>query len=107
MTTKLTIKNRHGIIAEWRHGGSAKTSNGSMLTDGGLLWSYGLQIGFTSQSGIRVLGDFTSGGGEYHSQTTSTHVGLAKSVATEVVHPEVFKTMVPELHIPDRREGEG
>ena len=102
MTTKLTTKNKHGVITEWVRGGSAKTGNGSMLTDGGLLWSYGLQIGFTSQKGIRVVGDFTRGGGEYHSQTTSTHVGAAKRVADEVVHPEVFKTIVPELYIQDR-----
>jgi hypothetical protein len=96
MAMKPAIKSKIGVIDAWTQRNAARTSNNSMKTARGCLWSYGLQIGFTSADGVRFVGDFTSGGGEHHSHTTSCHVGLAKSVAAEVVHPEVFKTMVPD-----------
>jgi hypothetical protein len=102
MGTKLKIANKRGVLAAWSDSRSARTQNSSFLTDGGLLWSYGLNIGFTTPQGALIVGDYTSGGGEYHSQTTSTHVGLAKSIADEVMHPEVFKTVLPDIFIPDR-----
>jgi len=37
------------------------------------------------------VGDFTAPGGSYHSQTTSCHVGKARSFADHTMHPVVFK----------------
>ena len=72
---KTLIVNKRGVIAAWIEGRSARTSNHSFSSDGKMLCSYNLPIGATTERGTRVVGDYTSGGGHYYSQTTSTHVG--------------------------------
>ena len=91
------VKCRRGVIEAWAQNQTARTSNKALRTSEGYLWSYGLMIGFTSQGGIKVAGDYTAAG-RFASQTTSTHVGLAKQVADEITHPEVFETMTPEYY---------
>ena len=67
------------VIKSWNHGKPAK--GGTLKTDGKRLWSYGLCIGRSDQYGGKVIFDFTAGGGAFASQTTSTHVNLAKRLA--------------------------
>ena len=62
---------------------------GNLSTDGRSLWSYDLKIAQKTPEGI-VVGDFTSQGGEYHSMTTSKHVGYAKRIADTIMLPELF-----------------
>tara|TARA_R100001443_G_C3228493_1_gene147762 strand:+ start:133 stop:378 length:246 start_codon:yes stop_codon:yes gene_type:complete len=65
----------------WSAGVAAENHRGSFHTDGQKLWSYGLLIGDTA-SGTKVVRDHTAGGRhDYYSQTTSTHVGIAKRFA--------------------------
>ena len=56
----------------------------SMFTDGSTLYSYGLPIGGTSESGLKVLREFTAKG-FFYSVTTSTHVNKARPYADIVV----------------------
>jgi hypothetical protein len=56
-------------------------------TDGYDLFSYDLKIGYTDETGHKVLIDYTSGTGHYVSMTTSCHVGSGRSVADKVVNP--------------------
>lgn len=62
---------------------------GALRTDGRSLWSYDLKIAEKTRAGV-VVADYTSGGGQFVSQTTSKHVGLAKRIADTVMLPEVF-----------------
>ncbi len=62
---------------------------GNLSTDGRSLWSYDLKIAQKTPEGI-VVGDFTSQGGDYHSMTTSKHVGYAKRIADTIMLPELF-----------------
>ncbi len=62
----------------------------------GSLYSYNLKIGQRTNTGICVVSDYTAGGGCFHSQTTSTHVGLVKRLVNRagglVMHPRVWAT---------------
>ena len=72
------------VIKAWANGRSAKA--GSLSTDGMHLYSYKLMIG-TNAGG--VIYNHTAGGGSYYSQTTSTHVGLARGIvpSAKVIDP--------------------
>ena len=81
-----------GVVGAWKRGRSAWNSRKTLHTDGRYLYSYRLRIGTRLNGGATVVGDFTSGGGEYHTQTTSCHVGLAKRSGVDMVmHPLVWK----------------
>jgi len=79
------------VIDRWSRGVAGKTGNNSLSTDGVSLFSYNLRIGYRSLSGSMIVGNYTSKGGSYYSQTTSTHVGLAARSAHYVMHPTVFE----------------
>ena len=92
-----------GVISAWKTGLSARNSRHTLHTDGERLYSYHLHIGTRLKSGATVLGDFTAPGGEYQSQTTSCHIGLAKRAGVDLVmHPMVWSTspMSREAEIP-------
>ena len=72
------------VVRHWRFDRPASAVN--LFTDGQDLFSYRLKIGFTTPNGTKVALDYTASG-EYHSQTTSCHVGLAKRRCDEVMHP--------------------
>ena len=71
------------VIIEWSRGNKAKAGN--LSTDGNFLYSYRLVIG--KDAGGTIY-NHTSPGGSYYSQTTSTHVNLAKGLVprAEVVN---------------------
>ena len=83
--------NNQKVLQKWVEGESADSHTGALRTDGTKLFSYNLQIGYRSKSGVTVLGDFTSPGGAFRSMTTSCHVGKARAVADHIMHPTVFK----------------
>ena len=67
------------------------SSNGNYRTDGMNLYSYFTLIGFTTNNGQKVLGDFTSAGGRFLSRTTSSkHIPAARDVAMAIFSPEDF-----------------
>ena len=79
------------VIKAWNRNQPAHASNGrgALRTDGNRLWSYGLCIGRTDNEGNKIIFDFTANGGQPVSQTTSTHVGLAKRNSNaEVMRPD-------------------
>ena len=63
------------VIMAWISGRPAGNGRGSLTTDGTNLLSYDLVIGQSLNGQNRVF-DYTASG-EYYSQTTSKHVGLA------------------------------
>ena len=63
---------------------------GALRTDGRSLWSYDLKIAEKTLAGV-VVADYTSPGGAFRSQTTSTHVNLAKRVADTIMLAEIFE----------------
>ena len=72
------------VIEEWAMGRAARSRN--LWTDGVKLYSYSLLIG--EGSGGTIF-NHTAGGGSYHSQTTSCHVGLAKRLtpSASIINP--------------------
>jgi len=78
------------VINAWENNRAASTN--TLRTDGNRLWSYSLCIGRTDSIGNKVVFDFTSKGGHSVSQTTSTHVNLAKrNVNAEVMRPDAAR----------------
>ncbi len=69
------------IIEGWAAGCDYRaTQNRSLWSQDGQLWSYNLLIGYRSATGHVIVADYTASGGHYRSQTTSTHVNLAKRI---------------------------
>ena len=71
------------VVESWGNSKPASNHRNSLRTDGLKLWSYELMIGDTcEETGVKVLRDYTAKGkwGK-KSQTTSCHVGLARSTA--------------------------
>lgn len=62
------------VASAWIAGRAASTRN--FRTDGKSLWSYGLKIADELQ-----IFNYTASGRAFRSQTTSTHVGLARNAA--------------------------
>ena len=79
------------VLDKWKDGESASSHNGALHTDGTSLFSYKLKIGHRSRSGVTIVGDFPSPGGQFTSMTTSCHVGKARGSADHTMHPVVFK----------------
>ena len=69
----------HILPHEWAQGRAAQSNTGNFWTDGTKLYSYRLCIGDTTEKGVKVLRDYTSGTKwGFQSQTTSCHVGRAR-----------------------------
>tara|TARA_Y100001937_G_C6849132_1_gene211296 strand:- start:29 stop:307 length:279 start_codon:yes stop_codon:yes gene_type:complete len=85
------MKTNGQVIQAWSNGQKAKS--GRLKTDGDKLWSYSLCIGRSDCEGGKVIFDYTAGGGSYASQTTSTHVNLAKRLTPKgsctIMRPDV------------------
>ncbi len=90
MTAKIT--DNLNVVRAWREGKNARNHKNTLMTIDGELFSYRLKIGARTNTGVCVLGDFTSPGGSYHSMTTSCHVNLAKRMADMVMHPLVWES---------------
>jgi len=72
------------VIKNWMLGRAARGTN--LKTDGDKLYSYNLLIG---EGAGETIFNHTTGGGSYHSQTTSCHVGLAKRLSSRanIINP--------------------
>jgi hypothetical protein len=79
------------IVLAWIHGRAARTKSFSFTTDGKFLRSYNLVIGYTNDLGQVFVLDYTSPD-NFQSQTTSTHVGLAKRAVHEsnIIDPREY-----------------
>jgi len=89
---KLMTRLRNELVLDkWKDGESASSHTGALSTNGTSLFSYGLKIGHRSRSGVTIVGDFTSPGGQFASMTTSCHVGKARRIADHIMHPVVFR----------------
>ena len=89
----LVIRN-DSVVRAFAAGRAARS--GRLRTDGRSLWSYDLKIAERTLAGV-VVGNFTSPGGEFHSQTTSSHVGLAKRIADTIMLPEQFTAIFAKM----------
>ena len=87
----MKITDNLNVIRAWKEGKNARNHRNSLITVDGELYSYRLKIGGRTDAGVCVLGDFTAPGGEFHSMTTSQHVGLARRMADMVMHPLVWE----------------
>ena len=88
---KMSRVRNEQVIDAWTRGVKADSHTGALRSDGVNLYSYNLRIGYRSRSGTTVVGDFTSPGGDFRSQTTSQHVGKVRWRADHVMHPTVFE----------------
>lgn len=74
------MKSNSEVARAWRCGKPAAAH--SLQTDGHVIWSYRLPIGFTYK-GRKIALPFQSQGGIFVTQTTSRHVSLVRQVAHE------------------------
>jgi hypothetical protein len=93
--TKLMVSKNDNVLRAWRDGLKARNSRNTLRTDGKYLWSYRLLIGIR-KNGVCFLKDATAPCGEFHSITTSCHVGKARKYADVVFHPKVWD-VTPEI----------
>ena len=84
MAKRFTTRDIPALWASGRPGRAAAFS-----TDGIDLYSYNKRIGTTIE-GRKVLLDYRASG-QYISQTTSKHVGMAAKVADNLIHPTYYK----------------
>ncbi len=86
------------VVRLWSYGDEARNHRGTLWTDGRNLYSYNLRIGFTSpHTHKNVVIEYTAPSGGFHSVTTSTHVGYARSRGDYVIRPDSIKNMnLPE-----------
>jgi hypothetical protein len=82
------MMNNSQVLKAFAAGRAGSSSNGAFSTDGKSLYSYRLRIA-THMGAEIAVGDYTASG-SYYSQTTSKHVGYARSLPSATV-------MVPEL----------
>ena len=78
------------VVQAWKQGREGSSHTKNLSTDGIKLYSYSLCIGDT-YCGEKIAVNYTASVGEFRSQTTSQHVGLAKRTADQVMHPEVYE----------------
>lgn len=78
-------KGAEEVSRAWSNG--RPKSKGAMLTDGINLFSYDLKIGTTDADGNKILYDYSARTDNFHSSTTSNHVGAARDYADQVVDP--------------------
>jgi hypothetical protein len=69
------------VVLAWKNNRQAKAKH--LKTDGVILYSYHLMIGYTRV--YKTVIDYTATGGEFQSKTTSRHVNLAKRYCGEIV----------------------
>ena len=70
---------------------------GNLYTDGKCIFSYGVTIGFNLKGRCYVI-DYTSTGGHFLSQTTSTHVNkLKREAGVKTITVEEFEAMFRSL----------
>ena len=76
------------VIDAWKEGESWRNGSGSLYTDGSMLWSYSLVIGYTGSGHekLKIVIDYMAP--DDVTQTTSIHVGLAMKVADLVRSPD-------------------
>jgi len=77
------------VVSSWLGSREGRSHTGNLSTDGQKLYSYALVIGDTL-AGEKIALDYTASVGEFRSQTTSQHCGLAKRSADDVMHPEAY-----------------
>lgn len=80
------------VAINWYRNTASTNHGGSMSTNGKDLYSYNLLIGFTTQSGKKILLDYTAATGHFQSMTTSTkHISPTRYIADEVMNPSVIQ----------------
>lgn len=62
----------------------------ALRSDGTRLYSYDLCIAIHTPSGRTIVGDYTASG-EFHSVTTSKHVGMVRGGGYETLSPDQFE----------------
>jgi len=87
------MKNEN-VVKAWQSGKIARNGNGSLHCNAaGDLFSYSLKIGRRSPDGRTIIADYTANTANYHSQTTSSHVNLARRYADECMNPVVWNSL--------------
>jgi len=88
--------NNENVLRSWMASRLAKA--GALHTDGRRLYSGRLEIGFTDESGYKILINYTKSGGDFQNHRVSYHVGLAKRFADRIINS-------PKKHEEAYREG--
>jgi hypothetical protein len=84
--------NNDGVIAAWKAGKIARNSRFTLHSTGERLYSYQLQIGMRTDSGVTVLADYTAQADSFRSQATSCHIGRARRAGVDLMmHPKVWE----------------
>ncbi len=66
-----------------------QASSGRMRTDGQLLYSYNLKIGWTAGTDQKLVYDYTARNNAFRSVTTSKHVRLAENAGARLVPVQI------------------
>ena len=76
-TAKNIVCRNASVAHYWARGIPARNHGGTLTTDGTRIYSYELQIGDTTDTGKKIVRNYTANGSYgFQSLTTSRHVGL-------------------------------
>jgi hypothetical protein len=81
----MKISTNAQVVGDWLNGQPSRA--GALITDGATLYSYALIIGYTDGLRGKVVINYTVGGKQFKSMTTSRHVGFAAKYADCVINP--------------------
>ena len=76
-------RSNKAVVYHWLNNRDHSSLN--MSTDGNDLYSYAMIIGYTNETGEKVLKDRTAKNDWFVSSTTSCHVGLARPYADTIL----------------------
>ena len=82
--TRAKQTNR-AVVHHWLQSSPHRSMN--MWTDGDRIYSYAMEIGHTTEDGVKVAKDHTALGYGFVTQTTSIHTNLASQFADRVESP--------------------
>lgn len=80
------------VAINWYRNTASTNHSATFSTNGRDLFSYNLLVGFTTQSGKKILLDYTAGAGHFQSMTTSSkHISPTRAIADEIMNPSVLQ----------------
>ena len=104
----VTRGTNQDVVESWIQGEAMQHMSGKLSTDGKVLKSYSLVIGMTDENREKVVGNYTANGGDFYSQTTSEHVGLAiRTLEQNLVFDDEFnfRVLAPSEIAKEKNDG--
>jgi len=94
VTVRPLMTDNVNVIKAWKTGKNARNRIGTLWSKDGELWSHHYKIGVRTKAGVCVIADWSleDRPSIYNTETTLTHIKLAKRYADTVFHQLVCES---------------